>query len=317
MQAANVRAGKPSPVSGLRSPLSEGPVVATLVLKAAGMQRQRIQVTKPRRNLDFHYRRGVGHVIEYTDLAKFQADEAALREIVRLPFNIRTVIGAVGVTDTARSSLVSFIADNGGHRPTKHAQLCEMRTLIDAEIVRLEKIGAGGDRKARTGTHFAEANNQTRSGNGVEAGASNRKEAPIPEPTAREKAINHRRAFLRRAGEAYVRGLVETANLPVKRLGNFQGMMDAIIAHEFANGKWPTYAGGFGEARKMENGKVPEPAAAEPAPEAGTAPAASNPQSKEPDLFKMEIDKLRALARDRGITAMNRNEIIAALTAPQ
>ena len=277
------------------------PVVATLVLKAAGMQRQRIQVTKPRRNLDFHYRRGVGHVIEYTDLAKFQADEAALREIVRLPFNIRTVIGAVGVTDTARSSLVSFIADNGGHRPTKHAQLCEMRTLIDAEIVRLEKMGVGGDRKAETG---------------------DRKEAPIPEPTAREKAINHRRAFLRRAGEAYVRGLVETANLPIKRLGNFQGMMDAIIAHEFANGKWPTYAGGFGEARKMENGKVPEPAAAEPAPEVGTAPAATNPQSairnpqsKEPELFKMEIDSLRALARDRGITAMNRKEIIDALTA--
>ena len=29
----------------------------------------------------------------------------------------------------------------------------------------------------------------------------------------------------------------------------------------------------------------------------------------------MEIDSLRALARDRGITAMNRKEIIDALTA--
>src|ERR1700677_264202 len=99
--------GGPGKGRAERKDNDQGPVVATLVLKAAGMARQRIQLTKPRRNLDFHYRRGVGHLIEYTDLARFHADEAALREIIRLPFNIRTVIGAIGNTATLRSSLVS------------------------------------------------------------------------------------------------------------------------------------------------------------------------------------------------------------------
>jgi hypothetical protein len=183
------------------------PIVATLVMKASGMARQRIQLSG-KRNLDFLYRRGAGHVREYTDIETFHQEESALREIVRLPFNIRTVLGAIDGQAKVKGALAALIADNTGHRPTKHAQLSELRTLLEAEIARLEASGVGREPEKPD------------------------LEAP-PQPSAREVAIERRRAYLRRAGEEHTRNVVNDYGLQIPKLNNYQGMMDAVIEREF------------------------------------------------------------------------------------
>jgi hypothetical protein len=188
----------------------ENPIVATLVMKAAGMARQRIQLPG-RRNLDFIYRRGSGHVREYTDVATFHSEETALREIVRLPFNIRTLLGEVDAHAKVKGLLSEVIADEGLHRPTKHAKLSELRSLLDAEISRLEQEGVGREPEKS-------------------------KEEPLPPPSARDVAIERRRAYLRRAGEEHTRNIVRDYGLQIPRLNNYQGMMDAIIQREFPEG---------------------------------------------------------------------------------
>jgi len=188
----------------------EKPIVATLVMKAAGMARQRIQLSG-KRKLDFHYLRGVGHVRHYTDIETFHQEETALREIVRLPFNIRTVIGEIDARARVKGILAEIIADHGGHRPTKHANLCELRALLDAEIARLDQAGVGLEPEKPA------------------------PDAP-PQPTARERAIMVRRAWLRRAGEEATRNIVRDYNLKIPKLNNYQGMMDAVIEREFPGG---------------------------------------------------------------------------------
>jgi hypothetical protein len=185
----------------------EKPIVATLVLKAGGMARQRIQLSG-KRNLDFIYRRGLGHVREYTDIQTFHQEETALREIVRLPLNIRTILGTIDARAKAEGVLAELIADRGGHRPTKHARLCELRALLDAEIARLEKTGVG-------------------------QGAEKPRVEPPPPPSARDMAIERRRSFLRRAGEEHTRNIARDYGLQVPKLNNYQGLMDAIVEREF------------------------------------------------------------------------------------
>jgi hypothetical protein len=204
-----------NPQSAIKKLMSEEKtIVATLVMKAGGMARQRIQLSG-KRNLDFMYRRGVGHVREYTDIETFHKEETALREIPRLPFNIRTVLGAIDAQAKAKGVLAEVIADNSGHRPTKHARLCELRTLLDAEIARLEKAGVGGDRRPETGDR------------------KEKNEPPAAQPSARDVAIERRRAFLRRVGEEQTRNIVKDYGLQVPKLNNYRGMMDAIIEREF------------------------------------------------------------------------------------
>lgn len=184
----------------------EKPVVATLILKCAGMARQRITIAG-RRHIDFLYRRGVGHIREYTDLATFHREEAAIREIFKPHFNIRTLIGSVSGQESIKAALSAFIADTTGHRPTKYAKLSDLRAMIETEMARLEKSGIGKE-----------------------------PEPPIDtaQPTAREIEIEQRRAFLRRVGEFEVRKLVEGYEIQgIQILNNFEGLMDAIIDFEF------------------------------------------------------------------------------------
>jgi hypothetical protein len=213
----------------------EKSIIATLVLKAGGMARQRIRLSG-RRTLDFTYRRGVGHVVEYTDIEKFHSEESALREIVRLPFNIRTILGEIGAHAKAKGVLAEVIADQGGHRPAKHAKLCELRNLLDVEIARLEREGVGREPEKP-------------------------KEAAAPQPSPREMAIERRRAHLRRAGEEYTRNIARDYALQIPKLNNYQGMMDAIIEREF-----PPEEAGSAPVEKSPEASAP----VEKGPEAGT-----------------------------------------------
>jgi hypothetical protein len=250
----------------------EKQIVATLVMKAGGMARQRIQLSG-RRNLDFVYRRGVGHVREYTDLEEFHKEEAALREIARLPFNIRTVLGAVDDHTRVKGALKAMIADDSGHRPTKHAKLAELRSLLDAEIARLERAGVGREPER------------------TEASAA-------PQPSAREMEIERRRSYLRRAGEEETRKIARDYGLQVPKLNNYQGMMDAIIAREFPEGEGGLKRRGAEDAEEASG---------------GTAQACAAPPQGGADLFAMPIKDLNALAKQHGIKARARNAIIEAL----
>lgn len=183
------------------------PIVATLIMKAPGMTRQRIQLPG-NKNLDFHYRRGIGHIREYTDIETFHREEAALREIVRLPVSIRTRLGEVNAHANAKGILTELIADRGGHRPAKHARLSELRALLDTEIARLEKLGVGQEPERSL------------------------EESP-PQPSPRDQAIERRRSYLRRSGEDHTRNIAKDYGLQVPKLNNYQGLMDAIIQREF------------------------------------------------------------------------------------
>lgn len=250
----------------LETPL-ETKIVATLVMKASGINRQRVRISRGR-VLDFIFKRGIGHVIEYTDLGQFHKDEAELRALVGIPLNIRTIIGSIDEKAKARSAITALIADTKGHRPTKHQQLCELRTMLDAEIVRLEKQGIG------------------------------KQAPPADEPTQkelspREQEIENRKAFLRRAGEEHVRNLVKELQAQgrltgIRLLGNYQGMMDAVIGLEFPASLVLT---------EYEPAHVARPTG-------GALPAGWE---------IMPIDGLRELAAKYGITERSRSKILTAL----
>jgi len=255
------------------------PVLATLVMRGAGIGSQRLRT--PKGILEFSYRPGIGHIREYTDLAVFHAEEAFIRSL-RAPQEIRTVIGALDTFATAVGSIGMLIADTGGHRPAKLARLKQLRAMLEREIGRLEESLSAGARKRE---HAADDGD-------VE---------PAPVLTPRLQAMGERRNALRASGEQFTRGVLEGYGLQVPKYHNHEGMIEAIVVQEFPE-DWqpPVYE------KDPKDGKF---VAVNP------EVIVSAPGKKEAavDLAGMPLAELREYALARGVSARSRGAILEAL----
>lgn len=253
-------------------------VLATLVMRGAGMGSQRLRT--PKGILEFSYRPGVGHIREYTDLTAFHAEEAFIRSL-RAPQEIRTVIGAIDTYATAEGAIGMLIANKSGHRPTKLGQLKGLRGLLEREIGRLEEALAEGAQKIEAADHVE-----------VE---------PAPLLTPRLQAMGERRNSLRASGEHFTRGVLEGYGLQVPKYHNHEGMIEAIVALEFPE-DWqpPVYE------KDPKDGKF-----VAVNPEVIVSQAGKKEEAV--DLAGMPLAELREYALARGVSARSRGAILEAL----
>jgi tRNA (guanine37-N1)-methyltransferase len=129
------------------------------------------------------------------------------------------------------------------HRTTDDAPYGGSQGMVMKCEPFFEAVEALRDRRPETGTHLAEANDQTRSANGEEAGASNRKDPAQPREEAGsgaaepklEEAAPSRVVLMSPAGRRFDQRIAAEYAVPGSRLillcGHYEGIDQRVIDH--------------------------------------------------------------------------------------